>query len=52
MSRRDAETISAIATIGGTIIALHGITSKNWSYAHTLFLALAVVGAVATLDAA
>ena len=43
MTTSQLTKIGAIATIGGGIVTLHGITSGHWRRAHTLF---SVVGAI------
>lgn len=42
MNKRQLTTIGAVATIGGGIVTLHGITSRRWQKAHTAFTVLAV----------
>ncbi len=37
MTKSQLTKIGAIATIGGGIVTLHGITSGHWKRAHTLF---------------
>ncbi len=44
MTKSQLTKIGALATIGGAIVTLHGITSGHWKRAHTLF---SVVGAFA-----
>ncbi len=45
MTKAQLTKIGAIATIGGGIVTLHGITSGHWRRAHTLFsVAGGVVG--------
>lgn len=45
MTKEQLTKIAAIATIGGGIVTLHGITSGHWKRAHTLFsVAGGVVG--------
>lgn len=45
MTKAQLSKIGAIATIGGGIVTLHGITSGHWRRAHTLFsVAGGVVG--------
>lgn len=46
MRKRDWDNLSLIATVGGAIVALHGITSRKWQEAHTFFLVLALAAAV------
>lgn len=41
--------IGAVAAVGAAVVAIHGITSKKWRNAHTLFTVLGAVVAVATL---
>jgi hypothetical protein len=50
MESSDWKALAAIATIGGGIVALHGITSKKWTDAHTLFTALGIAAALATFS--
>jgi hypothetical protein len=45
MSASDWRTIGTIATIVSSVIALHGITSKQWQRVHTW----AVVAGVASV---
>ena len=35
--------LAMIAAIGGTVIAVRGITSKKWTEAHNILLLLAVI---------
>lgn len=47
MSKRDWNTLSTIATVGGLIVAWHGYTnSRGWSDAHKFFVGLSIVVAV------
>lgn len=46
MSKRDWDTFSTVATVGGALVALHGITSGKWSDAHKFFLVLSLVAAI------
>ena len=50
MNKTDLKTLGAIATVGGVVVVAHGITSKKWQTAHTIFTALSVVVALATLS--
>ena len=43
MTKRQLTRVGAIATIGGGIVTLHGVTSGRWQRAHTIF---AMVGGV------
>jgi hypothetical protein len=49
MSKRDAQTLGAIAAVGVAIVVIHGITNEKWSEAHTLFTVVGAVAAVAAL---
>ena len=49
MSKKDLKVLGALATIGGAIVVIHGVTSKKWQTAHTVFTIIAVVVAVASL---
>ena len=45
MTKTQLTRIGAIATIGGGIVTLHGITNGHWKRAHTVFsVAGGVVG--------
>lgn len=46
MTKKDLATLAAVATIGGGIVALHGVTSKRWREGHTAFTALALIVAL------
>lgn len=46
MAKRDWATVGALAAIGTGVVVLHGVTSRKWKDAHTLF---SVLGALATL---
>lgn len=46
MSKKDWQSIGTIATVGGAIVALHGMTNRRWQTWHTVFVALATVAAV------
>jgi hypothetical protein len=46
MSKKELAALAAVATIGGGLVTLHGITSKRWKEGHTAFTALAVVVAL------
>jgi hypothetical protein len=51
MDKKQLARVGAVATIGGGIVTLHGITSKRWQKAHTLFTGLAIViGVIAFLQ--
>src|SRR5664279_1643438 len=43
MNKKQLTTVGAVATIGGGIVTLHGITNRRWQKAHTAFTALALV---------
>ena len=43
MSKSDWKALAAVAAIGGGVVALHGITNKKWSDAHTLFTVLGIL---------
>ena len=43
MTKAQLTRIGAIATIGGGIVTLHGITSGHWRRAHTFFSVAGVV---------
>jgi len=48
MTKKQLARVGAVATIGGGIVTLHGITSRRWQRAHTVFTVLAIgVGAIA-----
>jgi hypothetical protein len=50
MNKKQLVRVGAVATIGGGIVTLHGITSRRWQRAHTVFTVLAmVVGMLAFL---
>lgn len=49
MSTKDWQAVQAIATIGGGLTALHGLSNKKWSEAHTAATALGVLAALALL---
>ena len=45
MTKSQLTKVGAIATIGGGIVTLHGITSGHWRRAHTVFsIAGGIVG--------
>jgi hypothetical protein len=46
MSKKNLATLGAVATIGGAVVALHGITNKRWKEGHTTFTVLAAVVAL------
>jgi hypothetical protein len=46
VSRENLAKVGAIATIGGAIVTLHGVTNRRWQRAHTLFAFLALAVAV------
>jgi len=39
--------IQAIATIGSGLVALHGITSRDWQRRHTIFVGVGLAATVA-----
>ena len=39
--------VQAVAAIGSGIVALHGVTTKNWQRSHTVFIALGLGASVA-----
>lgn len=49
MSKKDLKVLGVVATIGGAAVVLHGVTSKKWETAHSLFSALSIVVALLTL---
>jgi hypothetical protein len=42
----NARKWAAVAAVGTTVVAIHGITSKKWTQVHTIFL---VIGLLAFL---
>jgi hypothetical protein len=47
MSKQDWNVLSAVGTIGGVIVAIHGYrNSRGWSDAHTAFMALSIFTAL------
>ena len=36
----DPKRIALIAAVGGAVVTVHGVTSKKWSEAHTVFVLL------------
>ena len=50
MESSDWKALGVIAAIGGGIVALHGITNKKWTDAHTIFTVLGIVAALATFS--
>ena len=46
MSNKDWKTLAIVASVGGLVVGLHGITSKRWTNAHTLFVLLGAIAAV------
>jgi hypothetical protein len=49
MSKKDLKVLGMIATVGVVAVVVHGITSKKWETAHTLFSVLGAVVALSTL---
>jgi len=49
MSKKDLQMLGVIAAAGGAVVVVHGITSKKWQTAHTVFSLLGAVVALATL---
>jgi hypothetical protein len=49
MSKKDLKVLGVIAAAGGAVVAIHGITSKKWQTAHSVFSVLGAVVALATL---
>jgi hypothetical protein len=49
MSKKDLKALGAIAAVGGVAVVVHGITSKKWETAHTVFSLLGAVVALLTL---
>lgn len=47
MNKKDLKVIGAVAAVGTGVVALHGITSKHWQTAHTIFT---LVGLFVTLS--
>jgi hypothetical protein len=50
MEASDWKALVAIAAVGGGIVALHGVTSKKWTEAHTLFTVLGIIATLATFS--
>lgn len=40
----DPKKLALIAALLGTGVAIHGITSKKWSEAHTFLLVVGIIG--------
>jgi hypothetical protein len=38
--------VQAIAAIGAGVVALHGVSSKNWERRHTMFVGLGLLASV------
>jgi hypothetical protein len=49
VSKKDLKIIGAIAAVGGTVLAIHGITSKRWQTAYTFFTIAGALVALGTL---
>ena len=49
MNKKDLKVLGAIAAVGGAAVAIHGITSKRWQTAHTIFAVVGAAVALATL---
>ncbi len=45
----NARTIGLLAIVGSGIVAVHGITSKKWQEAHSIFVVLGVLTAAVSL---
>ena len=43
------QAVGAIGAIGSGVTVLHGLTSKNWTTAHTVFTIGGIVAAVGSL---
>lgn len=50
VTKKDWQIVGAVATVGGGIVAIHGITSKKWQNWHTFWTLVGIVAAMATLD--
>jgi hypothetical protein len=46
--RNDWQAVGAVAAVGTAVTVAHGLTTKNWTTAHTVFT---IVGAVAGVGA-
>lgn len=46
--QKGLQAVGALAAVGGAATVVHGLTTKNWTTAHTIFT---VVGAVAGVGA-
>ena len=46
MSTKNERAIGMLSTIGSAVVAIHGITSKRWKTAHTVFVLAGVAAAV------
>jgi hypothetical protein len=49
VNKKDLKTIGAIAAVGGAVVAIHGVTTKRWQIAHTVFTVAGALVALATL---
>jgi hypothetical protein len=47
--KSDWQTVGAIAAIGSGATVIHGLTTKNWTTAHTVFTVGGIVAAVGSL---
>jgi hypothetical protein len=50
VSKKDLKTIGTVAAVGAAVVAIHGITSKRWQTAHTVFTVVGALVAVSTFS--
>ena len=48
MRRKFLAKVGALATIGGGLVALHGMSSPRWKRAHAVFTILGLLASVAS----
>lgn len=46
MDETTLHKIQAVATIGSGLVALHGVTSREWQRRHTLFVGIGLAASV------
>ena len=49
MDKSTWKAIGTLASIGGGLVALHGVSSKRWEDWHTVCTVVAIMAAIGTL---
>jgi hypothetical protein len=51
MSKKDWKLVGAVATLGGTVVAAHGVANKRWKDWHTTLVVVAALASIVSYGA-